>query len=98
MSIFIFSAFRRISTHNPPSSITLLNLCIVTANMDFQRSERLNCIGLLKLVKDRGGVSSYNEYIIGMRPDIIVASLAPPNPDIRFKMSWLKTHFPQGMR
>ena len=32
-----------------------------------------------------------------MRTNIIVASLASPNPDIRVKMSWLKTNLPQGM-
>ena len=50
------------------------------------------CIGLLQLVEDRSGVKIYDEDIIGVRYDIIVASLAPHNPDIRVKKSWIKTH------
>ena len=66
--------------------------------MDFWRAERLNCIGLFQLLEDRSGVNSYNEDIIGVRSNIILASLAPPNPDIWVKTGWLKTHLPQGMQ
>ena len=65
--------------------------------MNIRQAKILNCIGLLKLVKDRSGVNIYNEDVIGMRTNIIVASLAPPNPDIWVKMSWLKIYLPQGM-
>ena len=66
--------------------------------MDFRRDKILNCIGLIQLVKDRSGVNRYDEEIIGMSSDIVIAFLTPPTPDIRVKMSWLKTNFPQGMR
>ena len=39
-----------------------------------------NCIGLLQLVEYRSGVNRYDKDIIGVRSDIIVSSLAPPNP------------------
>ena len=58
----------------------------------------LKFIGILQLIKYRSGVNSYNEDIIGVRSNIILASLAPPNPDIWVKTGWLKTHLPQGMQ
>ena len=73
-------------------------MLIVTAKMEFRRGKSLNYIGLLQLLEDRSGVNSYDEDIIGVRSDTIVASLAPPNPDIRVKAGWIKTHFPQGMQ
>ena len=46
--------------------------------MEFRRAESLDFIGLLQLVEHRSGVNSYDEGIIGVRSDIILASLAPP--------------------
>ena len=53
--------------------------------MKFWRAEGLNSIRILQLVKDRSGVNSYGEDIIGVGSDIIVASLAPSNLDVRVK-------------
>ena len=66
--------------------------------MNLRRPKSLNFILHLQLVKDRSGVNDYDEDIIGMRPDVILASLAPPNPYIQDKKSWLKSHCLQGMQ
>ena len=55
--------------------------------MNLRRPKSLNFILHLQLVKDRSGVNDYDEDIIGMRPDVILASLAPPNPYIQDKKS-----------
>ena len=65
--------------------------------MDLHLTESLNCIGLIQLVEDRSEVNRYDKDIIGVRSDIIIASSAPPNPDIPVKTGWLKTYFPLGM-
>ena len=48
--------------------------------MNFWRAKSLNRISLLELVEDRSGVYGYDEDVIGMRPNAILASLAPLNP------------------
>ena len=65
--------------------------------MKYLRAKILNCISLLQFVKYRSGVDGYDEDIIGMRPNLIVASLLPPNPDIKIRTSWINNHCPQDM-
>ena len=77
---------------------TPLNLHIVTTKMVKWRTKFIYRISLLQFLKHPCRVFGYHQDIISVSPYVVVATIAPPNPDIRVKSGWFKLHVPQGLQ